>query len=1458
MATNMATNMQRNSGSQSPPATPDNDDDTISLTSTIDEAYPPDTEYVVEEVHAERLQEGDDGIERLHFLVEWSNFPLDQCTWEPIENLPHELRDQWEKKKAKQDPSVATEFQKSCNAAAEQQLDASRHRHRGRNAKRKRLGLPTTTFYFRGQYYPDSEDELVPMNDLPDGEAEISSGYSESDEAEEDHAIDHKAADALQPSKASSQVQFPKEPRPLNRVFNFDSGRAISKEQTVSKDRGQKVLLPGPSKTSAQSGGSRQLKQTEATRRPQRGREMPSTSGQKDSARKSSGVNPLPDRPGSATIVAKASSSTLVPASTVVKKGFKARKSNQAAVNVFSGGKKPRQRQGVGEAEVDSGHKPKLYDRHQDIRKAQLRSRDRDDQAPDIARIAHSLFVPGFEHEINAQPTLKKQVSGDNNIQDVTLVATLQNPNRNAREIPSTGKAPVDSTANEPPKSALVTAKRSSISSETDRTRKKAKTVRFTGAEDEPSTRESRSIRFPGGDEIFVPHTEEAIFTEGEAQFTSQPMEIDDNEDLMHTAPVQAATPVSAGTKKLSLVSYRTRGLQLQSVDKKIALSTASAQILNVTFDAIPRDAASDAGRQWLRDFMDAECLHFGHTVFAEDLISQLQVQDIILCSGSIASSNSNKSLEVIAERLRIMSSGLFVTHHTFNLLMFPTRCDDFNKLSGFSVEIKSPDDVALKYLIFRSAHPIHQLIRPFSARSEEKDKDVGVGREKVLLFPKLLGMQFSELINRESSRGRKQHFFLAFPERAIDWSRSICSWLSVRDPGCKIYTAFEPGSWSAFVEKGKGEKEFGVVILHEAVVPFVRRFPSLSQLLQTNENIALWCLSESLVLQPLQSPTGLTSVIPTMFSRLFTLGKAILITPSFMVSEPQATLKFLKWFFAIAANHSSNKLVTAFDIGDYLHDLAKEKHDHHLCLTNTRWKRMNELDVTLEKNEAALTDEDIETRHKTCYYFDLWLARQPEKGNSFSELNSVICADMSIDPHDEQSLVNWFGWWSLAHSDEYRKFYVIGSSSTISLTRASRTVKIPRYDQSVVNDPDEAIWSALNKTGNLVDAENGANQDASQDTSSWFRSEILNNNEWNMKQYLASMDSKHGHLKVNHNPVSWVDMAMADHFGDSNMRFATIEQWWNFSFPWLRDYHRMFNTYIGFFYTINQEWNPGNFPNGLKPKRQPWIVIYRPVDPHDKTESYQHGKTELIIWDVRAGDELEAFESIGQSQLTWMQRELIRFIKLHAHEKNPGSFLERVWLGGFQKHQRQCRSQLPIDKTAEYLRLLTEDLKRTAPGAASFLESSGYRLVSLSPTFVPSKAEIGQELGNEDTKEYNPDMRIIFHPARGSSRLLPRGASTCTNDLFESARLTRLRDKNATTMRYTYRPTTEWYQQLVAEGRQSEHIMVDCWERIFQQLRVTGYGSKEGKVPKSAASEPSQGHGVRKDSVGSNHSSLT
>lgn len=1429
MTTNTRGNSQQRAANCIDPTAPtaptEDDDDEISLTSTVDEAYTLDTEYVVEAVHAENTREG-------RVLVEWSNFPLDQCTWEPIANLPQELRDDWEQKKQSQDPSVASSFVRRFNAACKKAEEKSRQRHRRRNAKRRKLGLPTTAFYFRGKEYPDSEDELLSV-EPPDDETDRGSSDSEFDEAEEEDVVDHEATTALERSKSK------KTSRPRNRVFTFDPDKAAPRGKKTTKVDSKQALAKS-SKASAQARTSAGLQ------RSSQDHEGPPNPRYQGSARKSSVAKMPPSRPGNASAT-KAAPAALMSASGVAEKGLTAKRSKPTGTNIFTEGKTPRQRRSIAQTEVDKSQDAKLYSKHQYRRKAELRSREKEDQAPELAKIPTALFAPGSIPSNNNQDSRDHQLASQDQAMD-DADEDHSAPSTLTKEPPRRSKSALVTSSITVP--SLAHPKRSSLSMETGRPRKRTKSVRFTGADDEPPEIS------PADDGPRV------SCTEIDVPLVSEPMFLDDVEDSMHDMAISSPTLAPGKAKETCPAKYSST--KLQSVNKKITVSTAPSRILDVSFNSIPR--AADEG--WLATFIDDESLVFGHTALAETLVAQLKsswAQGFqMLCSGTITSPEQGDSLGVIAEHLGIMSSGLFTTSNEYNLFIFPMKHDGFEGLEDFGVDTDSAADAKMGYFMFKYQEPICQLIRPFSDTS--LGLQVDPGQEKKLLFPNILNKRFSSLV-QGPLRSKKRHFFLAFPKGSVDWLNSISSWLFVRDPNSKIYASSGAGTWAAFM--AKAETEYGCIILHEAIIPFVRRFPAFARLLQSDYNFTVWCFSETLDLSSTEpEKLGFVPPMPPMLSRLFPTGNAIFITPSFIVSEPEQTFQLVNWLIKYKSKNSLNKLVTAYNLAEYLRDLFNEKCAQQARMENTSWKHMSPLDVTKQKADAALADEDIQARQRAWFHFDYWVENGTGNKAKSSELvDGWTPADRAIDPNDEQSLVNWFGWWSMAHSHEFRKFYVVGSSSSVrragsvpsALSRFSRRIKIPKYDQCAVNDPDDATRTTLKKPGNLVEAENAP---LSRPVASgvWFRSDFFHDNDRNIHAYLATLPQ--GHMRVYNKPVCWADMSMADHFGDYKTQFSTIQQWWDYVFPWLepKKFSRgNFNTYIGFFYTITGEWSASSFPAGLMPRRHPWLVIWRPVDPHNASTEYRHGKTELIIWDVRAGEELEDSASIGLSQLSWMQQELVRFIQLHAHEKNPNSFLDRVWLGGFKAHQAMCESVLPPDITIEYLTMMTRDLKRILPGWDKFILTSGYRPVSLSPTAATtSEASNRRQSSVRDAEDNDLDTRIVFHAPRGCRELKPKGSSNCTNDLFEAATLARLRDPKAEDMMYTFRPTMDWYRQQVAEGRHYEHIIVDDWEKVFDKLKLVRVGKPDRGSLSASSDQGAALRTTRQDSVGSSHSSLS
>lgn len=1423
----------------------DDDWDSISLTSFDDNVYDPDTEFVVEDIHCEHVDPAD-GI--LKYLVEWSNFPLDECTWEPVAGISEVLKQSWEEKKAVQDPRVAEEFEREYEAAFNEVLNKRRELHRRRNAKRRRLGLEETKFCFRGNTYPDSEDDTEVVdeanNDSYSDSGPPAGSDSDSEEAQEDTTINHKAETVVQSRKPSSSTKTQAATRP-NKIFSVDPSatRARSNagnDKNPSRQRPPTTTPTGtsifpPKAGSSSSASSRQ-------------RDQPSTTGYQGSARRAS-TGTTQSRPAATRVGSSGSASAKPPTntstlagtsthagtSTLAKKGLTAKKSGKApiaATNIFTGGKQRQPRQNLASAMVDPKKDPKFFKLHRFRRKAELRSRDHDDQAPDVSKVAGQLFsinqIPPPRQ--TSEQSTKQSGDGEADGDGMTLDPTDEVGTAGVRR---------SSTAASEPKSAL--SKRGSFDFDPARPKKRVKTVRFTGEDGDP--------------------------------FVSEPVGLDDlsgptNRIRSPPPPSGSPSPPPEPKTKLSLATYHSR--IVQNVEKKIILSPGNRS-LYVTFHDIPKDSSRETGQQWLREFYGTDCLQFGHTVLAESIVAQLsqlrgqdpysrQAHDI-LCHGKITSVNG-ESLDILAEHLRVSHSGIFVSHENYNLVIYPTRCDGF-QMSTLGIESPNAPDVALRHFIFRSSHNISRLIRPSTAMPDQLTH-VAIGKGQKTVFRSLLGIRYGKLI--EGPREKKDHhFFLVFPDAAVDWYRSISCWLNNCNPRCKIYTSFDPGSWSAFLEKS--QNQCGVVVMHETTVDFVRRFPSVAEILQTDNNYNFFRFSATMGLEQTQSSEGSPRrLTPDIFSRIFPMGKAVLVTPSFLVCEPQRTLQLFEWFFGNQTMYSSNKLVAAYNIVDFLRNLASEANQLRAKLKQQRWINMSELEVADERHALGLSDQDLIARGKAWAMAEDWLSVSIERNGVFPEENHVIFADRCIDPNDEQSLVNWFGWWSLVKVNKYRKFYVLGSSSSVKetrqngaepLSRACRCVPVPRYDASVVNDPNEALLAVLKKNNDPADGAPTDEDDrqirrVSTVSTVSFQSQKFANNDRNIQYFLRDRH-RGGSARIYGFTVSWVDSSMADHFGDPTMEFNTIRQWFSWPYPWLGDSHQSFNTYIAFFYTIQEDWDPSRFPRGLKPKRHPWLAIYRPWMPHVKWERYRHGKMELIFWDVRAGNELETNHSLQLSDLNWMQREVVKYVQAHGAEKNPGSRVDKVWLGGFRAHQQKLSSTLPADMTAEFLESLSnmQQLKWKLPSSDGFMRQNGWREVSFVETPAGPRAALASPndfdrdgTDGGDSHESNEDTRIIFHPPRGSAVIGPPRSSSCTNDLFEQARLARLRNGKVAFMNFAFKPTMEWYADLVAEGRQYEHIYVDRWEKVFEQLKV---GQKKSRQA---------GAGSRMSSVSSNHSS--
>lgn len=632
-------------------------------------------------------------------------------------------------------------------------------------------------------------------------------------------------------------------------------------------------------------------------------------------------------------------------------------------------------------------------------------------------------------------------------------------------------------------------------------------------------------------------------------------------------------------------------------------------------------------------------------------------------------------------------------------------------------------------------------------------------------------------------------------------------------------------GSWKRYLDATKN----GAVICHESVVKNIRKISGMSAALQ-NRAHNFWCLSTSDLNQ--QTPISSRDILsdqtdkrPVWLSvtRLFPHGKVFLITPSFAVSQPARLCDFLLWF-EDRAKLAPCILVACADFPGYLWKLAVDKDNE-----SEELRKGGDILTGKLEYDKGLRRVDIDDMIRAWELMNRIIKSRQLMFDSDDEqdedIRSLVWAPESIDQNDEQSLVNWFFWWSTTRLRCYRKFYVIGSNHR-ELKRAYRTVPIPHYVAEMSNNPDTVLARvardlSIPDEASVTPAGNIANlQDPSSFPTCVFPSKMVPGDRANhFRSWLTDYDcSRRASWSTLYRiPVGWLDSGMAYRFQDPMCEYATYQQW--MSFP--NKFTRNKNTLLGFFYTPDTGWDA--MGTALPTARHPWISIYRPVDAHSNPEQY--AAMELLIWDCAAKDRFR--DPPTEDQLLPMQRQLVEFTRREVSNRFPEYFLERVFVGGFVPAvtDPESFSKSPVDTTLHAIReFLDHGTSRQwlPPTEKLVLERGWKRLLPANwaaPTRPSSISAVPEEPFPESVVDEGQPSKMVFHAPRGAGNVM--GRTQCTNQLYEAALAARKKHPDCRTFRYQYPATTDWYQRLITEGRDAKHIKVAPWEQIFGDLGI-------------------------------------
>ncbi|KAI0137182.1 hypothetical protein BJ170DRAFT_573393 [Xylariales sp. AK1849] len=1277
----------------------EDNDDNISLTSSLESVHDETEEFVVDAILAERPNQDPDQEGDTQYLIKWENYAMDRCTWESIGNLSEELQQQWSEQKEEEEAGLRRPFDiRIYEDAIADAVRGKAARHIARNDKRQRFGLfltepiyshtyETSSVFIASKEESTSSDEAMEVDEIEPGRVtKVATETRIKQNIFKRVPSPKPAPTTTQPS----QGKFPESGR----------GAAGSPVDSVGKSKG----IGKTSSTTGWQGTARKPSASEKTQTQTQAQTQTQTSRKSTVAART----PLLTRSavtGQAPVVLKA----------------RKRRSN------------------LKDAMMDSSKAPKLMSNLRRVNQLKKKAMELNDAAPeDPSAIPAAYFIT------------KEPIRGQSRDQ------SRDQPSRNA----------------------------SFENSNADTNQAQSSIIPRTGLKKD---RKGLSVRF-------MENSADSLFDE--------PMNIDSP-----TTPVEiwdSVTTPSSASKKVSLQTYHGRAVT-QAVLKSASFGHEGSKEVHVIFNGIPK-----AGDKWLPLFLADKILHFRRICTSEDILSTTLYNPLEkLASGKLESLTDPMALDAVTSNLRRSSAGFYLAAEEYSILVYPGLCSAWERLTNST----SPSDVAARYVVFRTTPPL--TLGHYPPLSVAAIDQTDGGPNSALLCAKLM-KEIADLdynVLQPASKNNKHVFFLLFYPSELFLQSSMVLWLRACKPDCQVFCNSEAGGWKAYQK----ETSAGAVILHEFVVKSVRKIPRLWDMLK-HGNHTFWSLSSSDEETPLRPATTeevpnvpITPRVPAQLkmTRLFPHGRAFLITPSFAISQPAELCQFLEWFQA-RSKYAPCVLVVCAGFIKYLLDLIVEKAEER----NELRQRIPGFAFDETASSAGLSSDDLKYRTRAWEIMsgiDGATRHGVATGEPPEDLCKIVAVDDLIAPDDEQSLLNWFASWSTIRLDCYRKFYVLGSNAN-GIRKAYRMVRIPNYTEDTINHPGKAFAASPQ--------EQGRSNDVSSTSEPYvFRSSMFNTDKasdlqaWIM-YCISNMTASWA--KIYRQPISWLDISMADQFQDPKLTYATYKSWF-YGGP---QFSRGINTMIGLFYTVDGDWNGTN--QASLTRRHPWIAVYRPMNPH--YTSHDYSRMELLIWDCAAKDRWPG--EVSKELLLPMQQRLVEFVRQEAPKRSAGHHLQRVFVGGWNT-EVNVKSPYPIDVTCRMIELFLGDARSQLPPWDKLLLERGWKFLSdgqgnpvtfsgpmtmgVTTSTIPSKVEVFPK----NKADLGQPERIIFHPASGTSL----ANSACTNDLHHAALRARRSDPNCTVFEYQYRTTLDWYEDLKKEKRAYSHMNVDSWDMVFDDI---------------------------------------
>lgn len=873
---------------------------------------------------------------------------------------------------------------------------------------------------------------------------------------------------------------------------------------------------------------------------------------------------------------------------------------------------------------------------------------------------------------------------------------------------------------------------------------------------------------------------------EDAAHCEDEPAEIDPKGDLSVSGQAPSPTTNAADAGPDGVDGAACEEPLSPRVIRTVQLGPDDTNTVTLSFDAIPVETVVT----WAMQFRSNDRLVFTHTCTTQDFSSQVKAKNAgkaglpitRLSEGNVMSITENDTLKNLVNHLRLGPFGMLCRTKSYCVLIF--FVDALDRTTGGSQE------ATLKYTIFTSVDSLGPSMlapAPQLTMSGERDgeRDANVAFDSRSL-DRIFGLKYEDMIPDDARNAEKHNFFLAFPPRAKEEAALLSRWLRSCHSNSDIRSSCFPGHWASFLRL-----RHGVVIIHEDALWFIRLFPEFDVLLHRPKAcFTFWGFNRSLLPvdsfasgDPVASPLG-----DIHLQRVFRPSIAFLLTPSFFVSEPINAYSFIKFFYRHYVESSNNssapgKLVLCARVDEWMHDLNLEKAVLRDEQSHTASKR--------ELDENGLSDTAMDCRQKTLKR----LRQLMEISNNGT--SKIVFAPESIDGNDEQSLVNWFGYWSILHMDQFRRYVIVGSERQRKIRR-SRLIRTPNYQKTIINDPDELQSDRASQPGTRPATPSSApGREYGGETIASRLSEVV---EWCRRTRCS--------VVLYRSPVACSTLDVAFRAGDIISKYHTYDQWFN-SFWKGFEPHKMVGSapcsIAGLFYTVDEHQRATH-----SVQRQPWVAVFRPINMHRRPWN----SSELLIWDSRYCERIRQEKHICHSDLLEAQQRLIEDVRRKTGRLLP---LENVWVGAFGAQA----AGPALEVTIQWLEIALRRFKDWMP--VQGLPSRGWSLVSperqlahQGNSTAATDADDGMANLQLEEDDASPP-KIIFHPPSGNGL---NQYTKCRNRLYQCAREADP-TLNGKYFDYVFRPTMHWYDEQCEEGRGFAHIKVMEWGDVFKMYNI-------------------------------------